>query len=751
MSIIQNKQKLKTIGVSVIGALGALATQNAQAIVNIDSSTDYSDNLTVSKMKNIADQQAKDALATARLYDVVKEISKDPSLSQSTKDYINNNLPSGDVLANGATFKLYTGKGSAKAATVDSEPLVRVGAGSTIPLTADKTGVDTENVANTTIGGKNYNFAGATSDGVVSVGDKTTSKYRTVTNVSAGRLNDTSTDAVNGSQLHATNTALDANITQTNANTANIKTNTDKIAKGINFVDDAGVNTNVGLGETFKLSQTNDNVTVKVNAADKAVKIGLANDINLNSVTTGDVSMSTNGINAGGQKVTNVKAGEISAASTDAVNGSQLHETNLNVANNATKIKANADEIAKGWNIQDAQGNVSNVKMGSTLNVKTTNSNLTSTVSEGNVTLGLADDLTVNTVKANEFKAGDVSVSTTGVNAGGQKVTNVKAGDVSATSTDAVNGSQLHETNLNVATNTANIKKNTDEIAKGLLFGDGKTSTRVGMGEQLDITAGSKNVTTTLEKADGAKPARVVVDVNKDQELNSTRYQSVFISGNGLDNGGNKVINVKDGDITETSKDAVNGSQLFQVQQMIKKSSGFNVKADTGEVAKINSGETLNINGGRNIETSTTETGAVQVNLKNDINVQSITVGNTSINQNGINSGGNRITNVAAGINDTDAVNVSQLNGLKHDIHKNRRIASQGIAAAMAMNIEYPEQRPGEIATGVGLATYDGQQALAIGANFLTDSGKYKINATYGQGLGKHSRPAAKISVGWVW
>ena len=751
MSIIQNKQKLKTIGVSVIGALGALATQNAQAIVNIDSSTDYSDNLTVSKMKNIADQQAKDALATARLYDVVKEISKDPSLSQSTKDYINNNLPSSDVLANGATFKLYTGKGSAKAATVDSEPLVRVGAGSTIPLTADKTGVDTENVSNTIIGDKTYNFAGETSDGVVSVGDNTTKKYRTITNVSAGRLNDNSTDAVNGSQLHATNTALDANITQTNANTANIKTNTDKIAKGINFVDDAGVNTNVGLGETFKLSQTNDNVTVKVNAADKAVKIGLANDINLNSVTTGDVSISKTGVNAGGQKVTNVKAGDISATSTDAVNGSQLHETNLNVANNATKIKANSDEIAKGWNIQDAQGNVSNVQMGSTLNVKTTNNNLTATVSKGNVTLGLSDDLTVNSVRANTFNAGDVSVSKAGVNAGGQKVTNVKAGDISATSTDAVNGSQLHETNVKVATNAANIKKNTDEIAKGLLFGDGKINTRVGMGEQLDITSGSKNVTTTLEKANGKKPARVVIDVNKDQELNSTRYQSVFISGNGLDNGGNKVINVKDGDVTETSKDAVNGSQLFQVQQMIKKSSGFNVKADTGEIAKINSGETLNINGGRNIETSTTETGAVQVNLKNDINVQSITVGNTSINQNGINAGGNRITNVAAGINDTDAVNVSQLNGLKHDIHKNRRIASQGIAAAMAMNIEYPEQRPGEIATGVGLATYDGQQALAIGANFLTDSGKYKINATYGQGLGKHSRPAAKISVGWVW
>ena len=77
---------LKTISYSIAAIMaGTLASQNAQAVVNINSSTDYSDNLTVSKMKNIADQQAKDALATARLYDVIKEIAKDPSLSQSTK------------------------------------------------------------------------------------------------------------------------------------------------------------------------------------------------------------------------------------------------------------------------------------------------------------------------------------------------------------------------------------------------------------------------------------------------------------------------------------------------------------------------------------------------------------------------------------------------------------------------------------------------------------------------------------------
>ena len=66
MSIIQNKQKLKTIGVSVIGALGALATQNAQAIVNIDSSTDYSDNLTVSKNeKHCMIQQSKRCISNS--------------------------------------------------------------------------------------------------------------------------------------------------------------------------------------------------------------------------------------------------------------------------------------------------------------------------------------------------------------------------------------------------------------------------------------------------------------------------------------------------------------------------------------------------------------------------------------------------------------------------------------------------------------------------------------------------------------
>ena len=77
--------------------------------------------------------------------------------------------------------------------------------------------------------------------------------------------------------------------------------------------------------------------------------------------------------------------------------------------------------------------------------LKTSNNNLTATVSQGNVTLGLADDLTANSVTT-----GNVSISNNGINAGNQKVTKCKAGDVSATSTDAVNGGQLYATNAKV-------------------------------------------------------------------------------------------------------------------------------------------------------------------------------------------------------------------------------------------------------------------------------------------------------------
>ena len=189
---------------------------------------------------------------------------------------------------------------------------------------------------------------------------------------------------------------------------------------------------------------------------------------------------------------------------------------------------------------------------------------------------------------------------------------------------------------------------------------------------------------------------------------------------------------------------------------------------DTGGSKNIQMGSTMRISAAdTNIVTKTTTNG-VSVGLNRNLNVDSVTTGNVSISHTGVNAGGNKVTNVADGdisATSTDAVNGSQLykaiNNMnpgyfnqidyKPQIDANRKLASQGIAAAMAMNIEYPEQRPGQVATGIGVGTYDGEQAMAVGVNFLTDNGKWKINATYGQAFGKKSKAAGKVSVGWVW
>ena len=131
--------------------------------------------------------------------------------------------------------------------------------------------------------------------------------------------------------------------------------------------------------------------------------------------------------------------------------------------------------------------------MGGTLHVKTTN-NLTATVSKDNVTIGLVDDVNVNSVTT-----GDVSISNNGVNAGNKKVSNVEAGDISATSTDAVNGGQLYETNNKVADNSDKIAQNTNKINKGLNFGDGKGNvTNVKLGEQFNIETSSENISSNI-------------------------------------------------------------------------------------------------------------------------------------------------------------------------------------------------------------------------------------------------------------
>ncbi|MBO8210795.1 hypothetical protein H2O10_17950, partial [Acinetobacter nosocomialis] len=329
---------------------------------------------------------------------------------------------------------------------------------------------------------------------------------------------------------------------------------------------------------------------------------------------TGGPSVTTAGINAGNQKITNVAAGTISATSTDAVNGSQLNTTNQNVttaqntANTAVTNAAAAQNTAntavtnaaaaqatadKGLNFSVNGGTADNVKLGETVNFA--NGTNTTAVYDpatntykynvnDNIALTNAGSLTVGNSKVDNSGltiTGGPSVTTAGINAGNQKITNVAAGTVSSTSTDAVNGSQLNTTNQNVTTaqNTANTAVTNAAAAqatadKGLNFSvNGGTADNVKLGETVNFANGT-NTTAVYD------PATNTYKYNVNDNIALTNAGSLTVGNSKVDNSG------------------------------------------------------LTITGGPSVTTA------------------------------GINAGNQKITNVAAGTNATDAVNVSQLDAL---------------------------------------------------------------------------------------
>ncbi len=353
-----------------------------------------------------------------------------------------------------------------------------------------------------------------------------------ITNLAAGTLASDSTDAVNGSQLFATNenvsqntTDIAANTTSINQNTTDIATNTTSINSLSNSVttltDDAllwdavsgafSANRNgsaskiinVAAGDLSEdstdavngsqLYETNQRVDQNTSAiADINTSITNLSSDNLSwNETTSSFSASHGSSTT--NKITNVAAGELSEESTDAVNGSQLFETNEKVDQNTTDIAANTTNITQ---------NSSAIE------------NLNTSVSDINTSItGLTDNALLWDEDIGAFSA----------NHGGStsKITNVAAGALSEDSTDAVNGSQLYETNQKVDQNTSAI---------------------------ADINTSITNLGTDALSWDDEEGA--------------------FSASHGT-SGTNKITNVAAGEIASDSTDAVNGSQLYETNMLI--------------------------------------------------------------------------------------------------------------------------------------------------------------------------------------
>ena len=490
-----------------------------------------------------------------------------------------------------------------------------------------------------------------------------------------------------------------------------------------NVVANNGTAEKVEGGNTVKFI---DGDNIAITQAGKDFTIATKRDVNFDSVTVpagaGNVVINNSGINAGNNKITNVADGTIAPGSKDAVNGGQLHDVQNTINAGAFTVSANGgakDRIAKDENIdfENADGNIA-------ISYDATGNKFTYNLSP-NLNLGPAGSLRIGDALLNNGGLTIVngpSITSAGVDAGNKKITNVADGTIGAGSKDAINGGQLHDVQTNLQTsinnNAQNIANNTNAINNlnaavnnPITFtGDSGNNIDRKLGETLNIKGGATGNLTSgnigVEADSTTNTLNVKLAENIDLGTNgSVKMGDTKINDNGLtinggpsvtkagiDAGNKKVTNVANGDITATSKDAVNGSQLHGVADSIKNSIGGNtILNPDGTITTNNIGGTGHNNihdaiasvnnaanqrttvvAGDNIDVtvSTNATGGNEytVATKRDIVVDSVSVANNgpSMNSNGINAGGKTISNLGAGVNPNDAVNVAQLDAVKN-------------------------------------------------------------------------------------
>ncbi|EJI9011217.1 YadA-like family protein [Escherichia albertii] len=534
----------------------------------------------------------------------------------------------------------------------------------------------------------------AATDDTVSVGNSTT--QRKIVNMDKGEISNTSTEAINGSQLYAISKSV-----------------SDRLGGG------SSVNTNGTINApSYALkSGTYNNVGAALTGIDEDT---LHWNSTSNKFSASHGSSTTN-------IITNVANGNVAAGSTDAVNGSQLKATKDDVAANTTSITNLSNDVADNTtnitNLQDAvdglgddalqwdsgktafsaahgastTSKITNVADGSLAagstdavngsQLKTTNDNVTTNTT--NITNlqdavdGLGDD-------ALQWDSGKTAFSAAHGASTTSKITNVADGSLAAGSTDAVNGSQLKATNDNVTTNTTNITNLQDAVDglgdDALQWDNGKTafsaahgasttskitnvadgslaagSTDAVNGSQLkttndNVTTNTTNITTLQDAVDGLG----------DDALQWDSAKSAFSASHNTSTT-SKITNVTAGDLTATSTDAINGSQLYDFSSAI---------ADT-----LGGGSTVGADGMFSAPTYTIG-GTDYDNLGDALTAINASVGTSlgdalmwddssksySASRAGVTS---KITNVAAGAlsaTSTDAVNGSQLYGVSNSV-----------------------------------------------------------------------------------
>ncbi|HHX4906767.1 TPA: trimeric autotransporter adhesin Ata [Acinetobacter baumannii] len=653
--------------------------------------------------------------------------------------------------------------------------------------------------------------------------DKVTLKGKDGTvldNVKAGHISSTSKEAVNGSQIHKISNSIKNSIGGNTVVNPDGSLTTNNIGgTGKNNINDAISEVKNTATKAKTTVTEGDNIVVKetVNKDGSTnYEVSTKKDLTLNSVTTGDSVLNNNGltikegpsitkegINAGGKKITDVANGVIAQNSKDAVNGAQVHHISNSIKNSIggntvvnpdgslmtnniggtgknninDAIKSVDEKVTNGVNDltqkglnfggndqKTTQGKAVHRKLGDTINIvggadaktaedKTSGENIITRTTEDGVKIEMLKDVKFDSVNVGGHVLnqqgliikGGPSITVNGINAGGKQITNVADG---INAKDAVNKGQLDK----------KINEVKDQIGKDI----GKLSDHA-------------------------------VQYDKDKNGNVDK-NSVTLGGGEK---GTNLKNVADGKVAEGSKDAVNGGQLWNVQNQVDKNSNdikniqnnidnisngkaglvqqqkpngeITVGKDTGGTSinmagkegdrivqgikdgEIKVGSNQAVNGGQIHKISESIKNSIGGNTTIDPKDGSITTNNIGgTGKNNINDAigtlnqsnqelGNKITNLG-----------DQLQQVFYDTNKRiddvEKKANAGIAAAMAL-----ENAPfvaGKYTYAVGAAYHGGENAVGVTLRKTSDNGRWSI--TGGVAAASQGEPSVRVGISGV-
>ena len=643
-------------------------------------------------MGNEADAQKEDTIAIG--YNAQATQNRAVAFGKNAKATAGDSFALGDAAKASESNAIAFGK-NANAAHADS---IALGANS-----ATEAAVQTTSA---TVGGLTFgNFAGNAPESTLSIG--TAGKERTITNVAAGRISDSSTDAVNGSQLYATQNVMnnigttavgllggnaaianDGTIKMTNIGDTG-KDNVHDAIKSVKETAEKGWNLKANDETSSEKIAAGDTVTVKqgknirVKRSGKELTVETEDDVEFgtvsattvladsfisgNSVLSGEglkigadgspsqVSLTNAGLNNGGNKIANVAKG---VKDTDAVNVAQLNEQ-LAATEKTTTVVA-------GKNV--------------TVSEKVDGNNTEYTVN--------ADKTTLSQAAGGAVKVSEGAKDADGVTDYALDLTDETKADIAkgVAAKDAVDNKGLTFAADNGTTGAkklgdslsvkgdGNILTRADENGIGFSLADKITVGKAGNGNKplvIDGTAGliSGLSNTTLGGADFATKGQAA----SEEQLNAAQANlAKILGGNAANNKGN----VTTTDIGGTGKDNVHDA-IAAVKETADKGWNLNANDETSS-EKIGAGDTVTFKEGKNVKVSRNGK-HITVATSDDVSFDKVTVGGSvltdngltvgngkagkpvSLTKDGLNNGGNKIANVAAGEADTDAVNVAQL------------------------------------------------------------------------------------------